>query len=156
MWALHCASATSSADPNGGVDAATDSIVKAPGTHKLCNRASGGADSVEQSGISPIVQSGTLAGKLTGDVQVMLPCKCRKRLGGTVWHQAQRAGDNSEPSHAQPSKKRKKKKTRALSRSRAGHWLQLYSPRTLEGACPPNGSGSIAGWMPLVSLVARR
>ena len=62
-WALdnvNCASATPTEDPTDGVNAATIFTVNAAGDYKLCYRASGLSDSVEQNGITLTVQAETL------------------------------------------------------------------------------------------------
>ena len=51
-WALDCSAAAPDRDPTDGVDAVTEFTVVGAGVYKLCYRASGGSDSVEQSGVS--------------------------------------------------------------------------------------------------------
>ena len=86
-----CTSATPSVDPTDGCDATSDYLVSALGTDKLCYRASGGSDSVEQSGISLNVQAGALAETISAisphyshccDVNCVNGDSCSRGLGG--------------------------------------------------------------------------
>ena len=51
-WAADCAAATPDVDPTDGTDQSTGFTVGSTGVYKLCYRASGLADSVEQAGIT--------------------------------------------------------------------------------------------------------
>ena len=52
VWATDCSAATPSVDPTDGTNAATSFTVSTAGTYKLCYRANGMSDSVEQTGIA--------------------------------------------------------------------------------------------------------
>ena len=57
-WAADCAAATPDVDPTDGTDQSTGFTVGTAGVYKLCYRASGLADSVEQAGITLTVAAG--------------------------------------------------------------------------------------------------
>ena len=86
VWALDCAWAAPSVDPNDGVDAKTDHQVSSPGTYKLCLRASSGSESVAQSGISLIVLAGTLAEIISAvsPISITVNASISVALEGTV------------------------------------------------------------------------
>ena len=56
-WAADCAAVTPDVDPTDGTDQSTGFTVGSVGVYKLCYRASGLADSVEQTGITLTVAS---------------------------------------------------------------------------------------------------
>ena len=56
IWATACSGVVPNVDPTDGTNAATSFAVSAAGEYKLCYRADGASDSVEQAGITLTVQ----------------------------------------------------------------------------------------------------
>jgi len=73
IWALDCSAATPSEDPNDGVDAASPfTVAAAGGPYKLCYRASGSSDSVEQAGITLTVKAAPSPQQIPNDIMTIM------------------------------------------------------------------------------------